>query len=172
MDLINPESEPSEMLVAATHIVTQLTHNTTLTTALNPHFTTLVALALIDLKTYPTTKDEAESSLTALLDNRIAASAWDMAIRDLIVKTPSLGSVGGAAQTAATQHAITASQGLQHLADLATATTAGSTEKGEIGSSGEREIETTGNNNVKPFMGLKDAIRGGYVNILGGDAGR
>jgi hypothetical protein len=121
VELKVPTSELEEILDPAMHIVTQLTHNSSLMSPLTHHATALVTLTLIDLLNYDKTKESAEAGLKALVENRIAPSGWDSAIRDLIVNKLSRSASAGAG-AAESQQALTASQGLQRLADLATAT--------------------------------------------------
>jgi hypothetical protein len=179
MELRLPESEPFDLLVPAMNIVTQLTHNAGLVSPLTHHSTTLTAVTLIDLTAYDITREEAESGLKALLENRIAPSGWDASVREMIVKQQHSNPSGGAGSTVgpktsdSQQHALTASQGLQRLADLATAT-----EEGRDVSAGEgrRESEKSNKGPAGPhfqrFHDLKEFIRSGYLGALGGEAGR
>ena len=162
-----PESEPQDLLDPAMNIVTQLKNNAGLISPLTHHATAFAAAALIELAGYEHTRQEAESGLTALLESRIAPSGWDASIRTLIVNCKNPGPSAGAggavgAKTSTSQHA--AIQGLQHLADLATATEEGRTE----GSTSEGRMESTGGQIFQRFHDLRELVRIGYLSKLGG----
>lgn len=162
-------SEPEDILGPAMHIVTQLTHNTPLMSPLTHHATAMAASTLIELLSYNKTKDSAEGSLRSLLENRIAPSGWDAAIRDMIVSKLNQGpSTGGS--SAESQHALTASQGLQRLADLATATEGDRADT--TTAEGRKDAEQAnpspaGHHLVEPLQGLKDLVSKGYMSVLG-----
>lgn len=118
-ELQRDPSETDEVMIPALHIVTQLTHNASFVSPLTHHATALVAWTLIEFTGYDKTKETAEGGLRALVENHIAPSGWDATIRDLIVSKLASSTASGSAES---QHALTASQGLQRLADLATAT--------------------------------------------------
>lgn len=165
-----PESEPQDLIDPAMNIVTQLKNNAGLVSPLTHHATAFAAAALIELTGYEHTRQEAESGLTSLLESRIAPSGWDASIRALIVNSqnpsPSSGAGGAAsAKTSTSQHAAIAIQGLQRLADVATAT--------EEGSASEGRKESTGGQIFQRFHDLRDLLRIGYLSKLGaGDAVR
>jgi hypothetical protein len=167
-----PESEPQELLVAAGHIVTQLTHNANPISPLTYHSTALAAITLIELTNHDSTKEEAEKSLQSLLQNRIAHSAWDEAIRGLINKKQS--SSAALSTMTESQHALTASQGLQRLADLATATEEGrDTTTTESRKEGEHTSTTAPSPAQQRYPELRATIRIGYLShVLGGDGGQ
>lgn len=85
--------------------------NTQLLSPMNHHFFCLTTLSLVELAKVEKTREEATALLRQLLTSNSAPSTWDAVIRDHISEhvRPST------AQAAA-------NQGLQHLADLATAT--------------------------------------------------
>jgi hypothetical protein len=161
-------SEPEDILGPAMHIVTQLTHNTSFTSPLTHHATVLAASTLIELTGYDNTKDTAENGLRSLVENHIAPSGWDIAIRDLIVSKRNLGSSAGAGG-AESQHALTASQGLQRLADLATATEEDRVDATTVESRKEGEQTnqgSAGNRFAERLQGLRDLITKGYMSAL------
>ncbi|TAQ89346.1 hypothetical protein B7494_g2339 [Chlorociboria aeruginascens] len=160
------ESEPYDLLIPARHIVTQLTLNTSLVNPLTPHATVLAALTLIELLTADSTKEEAENGLNLLLESRIAPSGVDAAVKDLITKrlrSRRATSASNPSHTAASQHILTASQGLQRLADLATA------EEGRANTSSDdrMEIETNVGATSPVYQSIRQMVKGGYMNILG-----
>jgi hypothetical protein len=164
---LNP-SELEDILVPAMHIVTQLTHNASLVSPLTHHATALAASTLIELTSYDKTKDTAEGGLRALVENHIAPSGWDATIRDMIVSKRSLASstAGGSAES---QHALTASQGLQRLADLATATEEDRADAttAEIRKESEQTNPTpAGTRFVERLQGLRDVVTKGYMSAL------
>ena len=178
MELRLPESEPSDLLVPARHIVTQLMHNTGLVSPLTHHFTALAAMTLVDLTAHENTRDEAENGLKSLLENRIAPSGWDASIREMITKKQHSNPSGGAGsvvrpKTTDSQHALTASQGLQRLADLATATEEGrDVSTGEGRKEGEKSSTGPVGSHFQRFHDLKESIRSGYLGAFGGESGR
>jgi hypothetical protein len=162
------QSEPEDILVPAMHIVTQLTHNASLTSPLTHHATALVALTLIELTNFDKTKDTAESGLRSLVENHIAPSGWDATIREMIVNklssAPS-GGVGGADG----QHALTASQGLQRLADLATATEGNRPDASTLETRKEGEQANTslaGTHRIEHLHDLRGLVKNGYMSAL------
>ncbi|TVY37603.1 putative transcriptional regulatory protein [Lachnellula occidentalis] len=154
MELHHPDSELSGLLAAASNVVAQLTHNSDLISPITYQCTALAALVLIELAGYESTREEAETNLMVLSQNRIAHSAWDQTIRDLINKK----------QSAAVSNApLTASQNLQQLAELATATGEGR----DSTASKEGDKSATAR-----YKELRGAIRTGYLNyILGVGSG-
>jgi len=164
-----PESEPQELLAAAGQIATQLTHSANLTSPLTYHSTALAAITLIELTNHEGTKEKAEKSLLLLLQNRIAHSGWDEAIRELINKKQS--SSAALPIMTESQHALTASQGLQRLADLATATEEGrENTASETKKEGEKIITAAPSPALQRYPQLRATIRIGYLShVLGGD---
>lgn len=154
MELHHPDFELSGLLAAASNVVAQLTHNSDLISPITYQCTALAALVLIELAGHESTREEAETNLIILSQNRIAHSTWDQTIRDLISKKQS-----AAVPTAP----LTASQNLQQLAELATATGEGR----DSTASKESEKSATAR-----YKDLRGAIRTGYLSyILGGESG-
>jgi len=175
-ELMLPESEPQDLLVPAMHIVTQLKHNSGLVSPLTSYSTALAGFTLVELTAYQNTKEEAESGLKSLLEARIAPSGWDATIRDMIVtKQQRLGTAAivRSSNPANSQHALTASQGLQRLADLATAT-----EESRDVSSGDGRKESEKTDTVasaahsQRYHELRILVRSGYLTVFDGEAGR
>lgn len=165
--LASPEKE--DILEPTLQLVTQLTHNSTFMSPLTHHITALTTLTLIELTSYDKTKETAEAALKALVENRIAPSGWDAAIRDSIITKLGRGSSAGAA-AADSQHALTASQGLQRLADLATATEGDRADAAIV--EARKEGEQTNASPTEPLLteglkSLKDVIHNGYMSGFG-----
>lgn len=170
-----PWSEPQDLCSAALEIVTQLKNNTSLVSPLTHLATAFAAVALIECTGYEQTRKEAESGLSAILDGRIAPSGWDASIREMIVKNKNPGQSSGAggavgANSGTTQHAAIASQGLQHLAELATATTEEGKAESSIGE-GRKELDSQKYLSTRA-PDLRELVRVGYWGKLGGDAVR
>lgn len=121
-----PQDDPSDLLQLATEVIKLLAANPTLVTPITHHFTSLAAITLVDLLDTEFTREGAEHNLKIITDSHIAPSGLDIEIREMINKKNG-GGQSASTNPAANQHALTASQGLQHLADLATATDAGQT---------------------------------------------
>lgn len=168
VELFLPDSEPSDLLVSALRVVTQLVNNPGLITPLTYHCTTLAALALLDLTEYEATREEAERSLKSLVESRIAPSTWDVAVRDFIANRKSN------LATAESKHASVASQSLQRLADLATATEEGrDVTGGEERKEGEKLINSgPARAYFQNFSRLREVVRSGYLSVFGGETGR
>jgi hypothetical protein len=110
--LFSPTSLATDILWAAKEIVGLLTRNSQLLSPVNQHFSCLAALALLELSKVDKTREEANKLLKEVLESNIAPSSWDGAVRDKIAERIRPSTSSGID-----------SQSLQHLADLATATT-------------------------------------------------
>lgn len=112
--LFMPSSLITDVMWAVRESVRLLTTHTQMMSPLNHHFTALTTLCLIEMSKAKGSREEANQLLSNLLDASIAPSTWDDSIRANIrdALRPSTSSDMEAA----------ASQSLQHLADLATAT--------------------------------------------------
>ncbi|KAL2069887.1 hypothetical protein VTL71DRAFT_14566 [Oculimacula yallundae] len=171
--------EPFELKEIAMHSIVQLVNNAGLVSPLTYQCTTLVALALLDLTEYEVTREEAEEALRSLIqEGRKVPSNWDAAIRDLIghryqpasnaAPPVNLGSTES-------KHASVASQSLQRLADLATATEEGrDVTVSEENKEGEREKSIPSPNpGPSPagavfdgFHKLRELVRSGYLSVF------
>lgn len=151
LELRNPDSEPQELIEPAMHLVTQLNYNHGFVSPLTYHATTLAVLTLIELTGYNKTRAEATKGLGNLLDHHIAPSSWNGVIRDFIKKNQPAVPASGAVPSAA----LTASQGLQRLADLATATEE---------SNNDSEQSVTPPKLFPYYHNLRETIRKGYLN--------
>lgn len=162
--------DPYDLLAPAMRTVAELTHNTGLISPLTSHCTMLVALALLELTEYDSTREDAEKGLNALLETAIAPSTWDAAIRDLIARRKKWDSTVVAPvaitklSTAESEQAAVAAQGLQHLADLATSR--------DIPTGDERKDEEKTSSGptaarFKRHQPLRELIRDGYLSAFG-----
>lgn len=115
--LFMPSSLITDVKWAVRESVRLLTTHTQMLSPLNHHFTALTTLCLIEMSKAKDSREEASQLLSNLEEANIAPSTWDDAIRakirDALRPRPSSSSEAAA------------SQSLQHLADLATATNDG-----------------------------------------------
>jgi hypothetical protein len=111
--LFMPSALSTDVFWAAKEIIKLLTQHPRLRSPLNHHFSTLVAATLIELSEVAKTRDEAIKLMRELHDKPFAQSAWDGAIMAAISEKVSRPETGSGID----------SHNLQHLADLATATT-------------------------------------------------
>ncbi|OIW24817.1 hypothetical protein CONLIGDRAFT_69375 [Coniochaeta ligniaria NRRL 30616] len=111
--LLMPSALSTDVFWAAKEIVKLLVRHSRLRSPLNHHFSSLVTAALIKLSEVAKTHDEAIKLLRELHDKPFAQSAWDGAIMAALAET----------LTRPETSSGIASHNLQHLADLATATT-------------------------------------------------
>ncbi|KAE8453456.1 hypothetical protein EG329_010317 [Mollisiaceae sp. DMI_Dod_QoI] len=176
------DSEPKEMLDAVLNLLTQLIHNGVLSPLIH-YCTILCALALIELLEYEDSREKADAGLKVLLDNRKPLSSWDAAVRDLIsnqLQRPPNAPLG--MSTAESQHASVASQSLQRLADLATATEAGRDVAGgeerkegdDKGASASAPVPAGPAKHFKYYANLRRLVRNGilYALPIGGESAR
>ncbi|OBT66952.1 hypothetical protein VE03_04138 [Pseudogymnoascus sp. 23342-1-I1] len=120
---------------------------------LHIHFTTLASATLLELLDNEATHEEADRTLRSLFDGPPRNTApWDKALRDLVAKH-----TRAASPAAPSAAALTASQGLQHLADLATAGEAVETKEGGAPPAAVSWDPAT-------------MTRGGFLGVLGGEA--
>jgi hypothetical protein len=140
-----PESEPSEFLAPVLNIVTHLAQPDTHLTPLAHYAVALAASTLVELAKYSSTRDQAEKGLKLLLEGRSYSSAWDAAVRDMVAKK---------------QRGVLAAQGLQHLANIATAAPA------PPGGESEKTGPEQASSPEQPLKGLRDAFKAGYLNSL------
>ena len=112
--LLMPSALSTDVFWAATEAVKLLLRHPQLRSPLNHHFSTLVTATLMELSDVSKTRDEALKLLRELYDKPFAPSAWDGAVSFAIAeKITRPGTSSGGMN----------SHNLQHLADLATATT-------------------------------------------------
>jgi Fungal specific transcription factor domain len=172
VELKQADSDSSSLLSSAIKIVTQLTHNPSLVTPLTYHSTVMATLTLIKLAEYDSTKVEAESGLKGLMENRIAPSAWDSTVRDMINNRKQAG-VAALTSSAESKHASTAAQGLQHLAELATANEEGrDVAMGESRNEGESFAANSAGVHHQFHQSLQEIVKNGYLRVLSGESGR
>lgn len=117
--LFMPSSLLTDVSWAVRESVSLLTTHSQMISPLNHHFTSLVALCLIELAKLEASRDEANLLLNRLLDANIAPSNWDEQIRVKIREALRREALRPSTSSAAE---ATASRSLQRLADLATAT--------------------------------------------------
>jgi hypothetical protein len=172
VELKQVDSDSASLLTSAMRIVTLLTHNPSLVTPLTYHPTVLATLTLIKLTDYDSTRAEAEIGLKTLMENRVAPSAWDSIIRDMISNRKQIG-VAALTSSAESKHASTAAQGLQHLAELATANEEGrDVSMGESRSEGENFAARTTAVHNQFHQNLQEIVKSGYLRVLSGESGR
>ncbi|KAH6713932.1 hypothetical protein BKA61DRAFT_483280 [Leptodontidium sp. MPI-SDFR-AT-0119] len=171
--------EPFDLKESAMNSLAQLVNNSGLISPLTYYCTTLVALAFLDLTEYEATRDEAEEALRTLLEAPIAPSTWDAAVRHLIANKKQQAASNTAPPPTESKHVSVASQSLQRLADLATATEEGrdATVSSEERKEGEKEKSNSGPAGVQAhfesFHKLRELVRSGYLSVFAaGDAGR
>lgn len=168
--LFMPSSLITDVTWAVRESVRLLTSHPQMVSPLNHHFTALTALCLIEMTTVEKSREEATQLLSNLVDANIAPSAWDEAIsariRDAIQASTST-----AAQT-------TASQSLQHLADLATSTEVGAANNNSAAAAGaatdvsstdkaERGPKFRVNDNYEDLgFDPREMLRTGYLNVI------
>ncbi|OBT97827.1 transcriptional activator [Pseudogymnoascus verrucosus] len=146
-----PGTPPATLLHPAVQITTLLAAAPP--SPLHIHFTTLASATLLELLDNEATREEADRTLRSLFEGPVRTSApWDKALRDLVARH-----TRAASPAAPSAAALTASQGLQHLADLATA--------------GEAVEPKEGGTAVAAVSWDPATItRGGFLGVLGGEA--
>ncbi|KAI5919653.1 hypothetical protein F4810DRAFT_476844 [Camillea tinctor] len=151
--LFQTNSKSTDILWPCKESVNLLLTNTQLLSPLNHHFFCLTALTLLELAKVDRTRDEANPLVKELLESNLAPSTWDAVIRDRIAESlrPST------AQAAA-------SQSLQHLADLATASEAEAVKPPET--NGESVTLRTSQNYGDVGFDPTGLTRRGYLNVL------
>ena len=169
VELKQLDSELSSLLTPATKMVDLLTHNSNFISPLNQYFSTLATLTLLQLAEHDNTTAAAEGYLKTLMDNRIAPSSWDSTIRDMISakKQASITMLQGS------EHASTAAQGLQHLAELATANEEGrDVAIGESRGEGESFVSKSAGMHTQLQQDLRKVMKDGMMRVMSGESGR
>ena len=150
-----PGSDPLEILESAKQGQAILAVSPV--SPLTKDFATLSVVSLLEGLEKEGVKDEAGRELKLMLSSPSRpAGSWDPALRELVVKK--VGGAQAAAAAAPSAAALTASQGLQHLADLATA--------GDTG----REVVAERPEGVAAVQTSWDAAaitRNGFLSVLG-----
>ncbi|KFY32141.1 hypothetical protein V493_00475 [Pseudogymnoascus sp. VKM F-4281 (FW-2241)] len=119
---------------------------------LHIHFTTLASATLLELLDNDATREDADRTLRSLFEAPARTPApWDKALRDLVARH-----MRAASPAAPSAAALTASQGLQHLADLATAGEAVGAKEGTAAAGAVSWDPAT-------------MTRGGFLGVLGGE---
>ena len=119
--ILHDDWDVSFILKQALKVFTLISElNDVIQSPLAHHAVSLAAMVLIELSRHDKYKEEATASFSTMTKLRIALPAWDHAIKELIRKN---GPSTSAENATASKHASLASQGLQHLAELATAST-------------------------------------------------
>ncbi|RYP85737.1 hypothetical protein DL769_000911 [Monosporascus sp. CRB-8-3] len=155
--LFQTNSKSADILWPCKESVALLLTNAQVLSPLNHHFFCLTTLSLVELVKVDATREEADGLLKELLDSNHAPSTWDGVIRDRITER-----LRPATLQAESTEAM-ASQGLQHLADLATATKANSAKPEK--DSEESSLRTSDNYEDAGFD-PRALTRGGYLNVL------
>ncbi|KAJ2898575.1 uncharacterized protein MKZ38_003820 [Zalerion maritima] len=142
-------------------LVTSLTESPQLPAPFMHHFASLACLAIGELKKVPEARGEASDLASQLLEANVSVEAWRDSIRHLIEHAKD--DADGSIATATAQSA--ASQGLQHLADLATTGLAAAGDVPEASADGgsalmpPRDIVT---DQFNPFFIVEE----GYLNVV------
>lgn len=151
--LFMPSALITDVTWAVRESVRLLTSHPQMISPLNHHFTALTTLCLIEMTKAEKSREEATQLLSNLLDANIAPSAWDESIRAKI-RDALRSSASGSAEA-------TASQSLQHLADLATATTTeiqgGGSGGGNMTNGGHGSNGSSSENNGTPGLNSEGA---------------
>ncbi|KAK2013873.1 hypothetical protein LZ32DRAFT_529648 [Colletotrichum eremochloae] len=121
--LLNPSAKSTDALWPSQELINLLVSHSQLITPLHHHFTVLAVLILIELAKVDKTKEDATRLLGEFRDSSLPASVFDGLVRDKIADHLRL-STSAAAAPAPSAIEAAASQGLQHLADLATLSSA------------------------------------------------
>ncbi|KAK8046542.1 hypothetical protein PG996_014606 [Apiospora saccharicola] len=157
--LFQTNAKSSDILWPCKESVALLTANAQLITPLNYHFFSLTTLTLLELKKVEAVREEATEYLKELHNCNLAPSTWDETIRARIAEhietTP----------PQSTSMEATASQSLQHLADLATATELDAIKADKDGPEPAVSLRTSDNYEDVGFNPLH-ITRGGYLNVL------
>ncbi|KAH8666284.1 hypothetical protein BX600DRAFT_511229 [Xylariales sp. PMI_506] len=153
--LFQGKARETNLMWCSREATSLLLANTELLSPLNHHFFCLAALTLMELTKLESHREEATSKLKELLEAPVALSSWNGIIRERMSEqlNPST--------TQASMEA-TASQSLQHLADLATATELEVSAKHDKAADAEprsNEIEDTSIN-------TQALTRAGYLNAI------
>ena len=167
LELIQAGSE-LELMTSAAKIIALLVHEPNHVAPLTHHSTILATLTLIELAEEDDTRAEAEECLKILMENRIAQSVWDTRIRAIVSNRKRV-----RATLKGSEHASTAAQSLQHLADLATANDEGrDISMGEGRSEGESFATKSPSTQHRVKKDLRKIVRDGYLRLLSGESGR
>ncbi|KAI1341267.1 hypothetical protein F5Y15DRAFT_29175 [Xylariaceae sp. FL0016] len=150
--LFQTNSKSTDILWPCKESVGLLLANTQLLSPLNHHFFCLTTLSLLELAKVEKTKDEANQLLKELLDSNLAPSTWDSKIRDRIEE-----------HVRPTTAQAAASQSLQRLADLATASDSDSTKPKK---NGDVMALRTSDNFADTGFDPRSLTHGGYFNVF------
>lgn len=121
--LLNPSAQSTDALWPSQELVNLLVSHSQLITPMHHHFTVLAILTLVELTKVDKTKEDATRLLGEFSDSSLPASVFDGLVRDKIadhLRPPT----SATAALASSAMEVAASQGLQHLADLATLSSA------------------------------------------------
>ncbi|KAK8855795.1 transcriptional regulatory protein [Apiospora arundinis] len=163
--LFQTNAKSSDILWPCKESVALLTANAQLITPLNYHFFSLTTLTLLELKKVEAVREEAIEYLKELHNCNLAPSTWDETIRARIAEhietTP----------PQSTSMEATASQSLQHLADLATATELDAIKTDKDAPEPPLSLRTSDNYDDVGFD-PRSITRGGYLNVLAAEPPR
>jgi hypothetical protein len=168
IELIQAECEPSSLMTSAAKIIGLLVHEPNHVAPLTHHATILATLTLIELAEDDDTRTGAEDCLKILMENRIAPSLWDTTLRGIVSNRKRV-----MATLKGSEHASTAAQSLQHLADLATANEEGRDISMGEGRSEEESFATKSPGTQHRLKkDLRKIVRDGYLRLLSGESDR
>lgn len=164
MKRATPGTDPLELLEPAAQNLSVLAATPLLASPLLQHFMTLASITLIELLDHESTRDESDRALKSLLDSPPrSAGVWEKSLRDLALKRIGAMSPVTVPAPVPSAAALTASQGLQHLADLATAGDAG---RGEVGEGRVEGAVATGGSAQAISWDPASITRGGFLSVL------
>ncbi|KAF6834396.1 C6 finger domain-containing protein [Colletotrichum musicola] len=155
--LLHPSAKSTDAIWPCRELISLLVGHAQLITPLHQHFTVLVTLTLFELAKVDKTKEEATKLLAEFRDSALPASVFDGLVRDKIADHFRL-STNIAPAPSAIEAA--ASQGLQHLADLATLSSAAA-EKAE-----EAFTYRTAPNYEDMGFDPRPLLLVGYINVV------
>jgi hypothetical protein len=148
-----PDPDNSQLLEAATNIVTIVMQNAQAINPITNYCTEIACSALVDLMGEESTRESADITLKSLIESNTLLPGFVSAMREKINQKQHVGGENSATETAELS--------LRRLADLATATEEEEENTSDIHHVSEQPTSTS---LVNPE--LKDVVNDGYLNVL------